>query len=101
MDDKMFDLMTKMYNEMQDIRTDITGINTDITGIKTDIAGIKTDITKIVVGQEKMQTDIDIIAEVQKSHTVENERHHGEIVEMLTNRVDIAELAIRKISAAK
>ena len=94
MDDKIFDLITKMYSEVQ-------GMNEKFHKLHKDITSFKTDLTKIVIGQEKIQTDIKIIVEVQKSHVEENGKHHGEIVEMLIERVDIAELAIRKISSVK
>jgi hypothetical protein len=94
MDDKVFDLITKIYSEVQ-------GIKSEMQDIKIEMKDMKADITKIVIGQEKIQTDIQIIAEVQKSHMQRNANQHTEIVEMLSSKIDLAEGAIRKISAVK
>lgn len=84
MDEKIYDLITKMYSEMNE-----------------KFEKLETKIDKIGIVQEKMQQDLDTLEEVQRSHMEENQRHHTEIVEMLSARIDNTDGAVRKISAVK
>lgn len=55
-------------------------------------------IDKNAVMLEKLDTNVKIIAEVQKAHIEQDKKKHVEIIKPLSEKVDVIELAVKDIS---
>ncbi|MFZ5966972.1 MAG: hypothetical protein ACOYVK_07330 [Bacillota bacterium] len=77
MEDKTFELLTKFYHEFVEFKKDITE-----------------KVNKNTLALEDVHNKIEIITEVQKSHYEENQKHHHEIVELLSDRMTTVEKAV-------
>lgn len=98
MEDKTFELIEKMYNDFSkqfktmDKRFDLMDKRFD---------SLESEVKKNSIKIESLENKVDIIAEVQKNNTEQNERQHTEIVEMLSERIDTTEKAVRKLAKVK
>lgn len=62
---------------------------------------IKIEVRKNSLTIESMQEDLKQISEIQENQCEVNERNHIEIIEMLTERLDIQDKAIKNITVIK
>ena len=102
MNDKMFELMEKMYIEVSSFRTDITtevkGIRQDLNGVREDVKALKQDVRKNTMQLESMNSKLETMAEVQKSHMDQNEKAHNDIISNLGDKIDVVELSVKYTS---
>jgi hypothetical protein len=92
MEDKSFELLTKLYSEFTQFKNDVNEFRTDMNEFKTDITD-KVNKNSIIL--EDLQSKIQEMAEIQESHYIENQKHHQEIVEILTEKITTVELAVK------
>jgi len=58
-------------------------------------------LAKLEVGLESIDNRLKDMAEVQEVNYIENQRHHKEIVEMLSDRIDIQDSVIKNMKIVK
>jgi len=79
--EKIYELLEKIYVELQDTKTELQDTKKEVRQI-----GIKVDCI-----DDKLKQ----MSEVQVSHYEENQRNHKEMIEILSERVQIVENVIR------
>lgn len=108
-EDKMFELMTKMYSDLtnrldkieNDQREGFQHVNDRFDKVEDRLDKVENRLDKVEITIEDMNGRIKKLAEVQQNHYEENQRNHEQIVEMLTQRLDIQDKAIKSISVVK
>lgn len=58
-------------------------------------------LTKLEIGLESVDKRLKELAEVQEVNYAENQRHHKEIVEMLSDRINTQDSVIKNMKFAK
>lgn len=108
-EEKMFEFMTKMYSELTNRLDKIDNgqkvgfekVNDRLDRVESRLDGVESRLDKVELKIEVMDDRIKTLGEVQNSHYEENQRNHQQIVEMLTQRLDTQDRAIKNISIVK
>jgi chromosome segregation ATPase len=102
MEDKMFELMEKMYNEFSSFKTEMTtevkGIRQDVSGLKGDVKSLSVRVDKNTMLLENLKVKVETIAEIQKSHMEQNANAHNDIMNNVSNKIDVIESAVKDTS---
>lgn len=85
MEDKTFELLTKLYSEFVQFKNEVNEFKSDITE----------NVNKTNLVLENVQDKLHEMSEIQESHYEENQRHHQEIVELLTEKITTVEIAVK------
>lgn len=104
--EKLFELMEKIYVELQstkaEMREGYANVNRRIDSVDKRIDSIEGEVRKNSITIESMDKRLKVMAEVQEVNCAENQKSHQQIVEMLTERLDIQDTAIKNnIKAVK
>ena len=92
---ELFELMTKMYNEMQN---GFKNVDNQFKQVNERIGNLETKVSKNSILLEKLNTKVEILAEVQQSFQEQLDRSKSEDGKTLGERLEIIELAFTKTS---
>ncbi len=99
MEDKTFELLTKMYSEFINFKNEITSkvgnLSENMSTVNDKIDNLSEQVKKNSVTLENVQDKLQTMVETQESHYEENQRHHQEIVELLTEKITTVEIAVK------
>lgn len=97
--DKLFEFMEKIYVELQSTKTEMregfSAVNKRLNGLEENINSLEGKVDRNTVAIESIDKRLKEMAEVQETNYAENEKHHAEIVEMLTKRLDTQDAVIK------
>lgn len=111
-DDRIFDLLEKIYIELQETKVALQGTKNEVKYNSTRLDNLENELkynsTKLdnlekevksnSIKLESIETKLNTMAEIQKSHMEQNDKHHTEIVKPIGEKVDIIELAVKSTS---
>lgn len=102
---KLFEFMEKLYSELQTTRTEMqqsfNNVNTKIDIIENRMDGLGGEVKKNSIKLEDIEKKVYTIAEVQQNHIKQNENNHIEIVEILTDKIDLTQSAMKNLNRVK
>ncbi|MCJ7690998.1 MAG: hypothetical protein MUO60_17020 [Clostridiaceae bacterium] len=102
MEDKMFELMEKMYSEFSTFKNDVTtefkGIRQDLNNVKEDVKSLSVKVDKTTLGLESINSEIGILAEVQKNMIGQTEKQIQEAIEPISEDISVIKGAVKNIS---
>ncbi|HHY27885.1 MAG TPA: hypothetical protein GX523_14305 [Desulfitobacterium dehalogenans] len=87
-----------MKGDISALQKDVGSMKGDISSVQKDASDLQSLVTKNTLLLESTQKDIQIIANVQKSHYEQNQREHQEMLTIINTKTNIIELAVRSMS---
>ncbi|MGK0468139.1 hypothetical protein [Clostridium sp.] len=103
MEDKMAELMEKMHSEFSTFKTDVTNefkaIRRDLNSVKEDIKSLNIKVDKTTLGLESIDSEIGILAEVQKNMIGQTEKQIPEAIEPICEDISVIKCAVKNISS--
>lgn len=89
---------TEILELLKLMQSDINGMKNDIKTINSKIEVMDSKIDKNTLMLENLTKKVEVVAEVQKSHMEQNEKLHKETNKLLSDKIDIIELAVKDTS---
>lgn len=103
--EKLFEFMEKIYSELQTTRTEMQNgfksVNTKIDSVENRMDGLEGEFKKNSIKLEDIEKKVYTIAEVQQNHMKQNEKNHIEIVEILNDKIDLTQSAMKNLNRVK
>ncbi|WP_019849680.1 hypothetical protein [Desulfitobacterium sp. PCE1] len=97
--------ISALQKDVSSVKGDISALQKDVGSMKSDIPSLQKDVgnlqslvAKNTLLLESTRKDIQIIADVQKSHYEQNQREHQEMLTIINSKTNIIELAVRSMS---
>ncbi|WP_019849671.1 hypothetical protein [Desulfitobacterium sp. PCE1] len=97
--------ISSLQKDVSSVKGDISALQKDVGSMKSDIPSLQKDVgnlqslvAKNTLLLESTRKDIQIIADVQKSHYEQNQREHQEMLTIINSKTNIIELAVRSMS---
>lgn len=81
------------------IELKVDGLESKVDGLESKLDGLEIVVNKNTIKLESMEKKIDIIAEVQTAHKEQTARMIEEDSKYLSEKLDIVEIATRRISS--
>jgi chromosome segregation ATPase len=89
--------LADVKEEVSGIKGELADVKEEVSGIKGEIVGMKVEITKVGVLQEKMQKDIELLAEGHKNIIEIMDRKFDDMSKEVNNRLDEVEAAVTNL----
>jgi chromosome segregation ATPase len=89
--------LADVKEEVSGIKVELADVKEEVSGIKGEIVGMKVEITKVGVLQEKMQKDIELLAEGHKNIIEIMDRKFDDMSKEVNNRLDEVEAAVTNL----
>lgn len=99
MEREVLDILSNLLDEkLKPVHERLDKMDSRLDNMDSRLDKMDGKIDKNAVMLEKLDTNVKIIAEVQKSHIEQDKKEHVEIIKPLSEKVDVIELAVKDIS---
>lgn len=98
MEREVLDILSNLLDgKLKPVHERLDKMDSRLDNMDSRLDNMDGKIDKNAVMLEKLDTNVKIIAEVQKSHIEQDKKNHEKIIKPLSEKADIIELAVKDI----